>query len=868
MYTPLLRNASLLCCALLSACIIPPTVVRHTRLAAYAALGDLPQNDLLTSERLISQLAVESGPMPPRYLEQLLVDDLARPRWPDAAYRAQLLTAAIRVASRYRAIFQEPKFPGFRADQPRLDLAEAERLVGLPPELRVRLYLAYGLFCFADLQHGRAQEFLNKAQQQADSPFLRALVNDAQAMVEQAAGRNDPARKLRAKAVTQAATYFRWGSHQANEWQEYSQILLSAMAQAATDQATDRLKLVWRRAAGVFDQHIPAAYQYVGTFRAAELLSQVGAGAQALKMLHDWPEQRQFETKHRFHSVAEATAWQCSLGTVYLNMGSPGDALQHLTYCKQHRPVADLMLEQNLALAHERQGGEPDLALARKYYQESRDRFEGIRVSFTQRSVDLAGLAMFFQSTFLRSYHALLRLPMLDRALVQTPADAPIRDLATVDQLLMAAEMVRARQFRDQLSRNLGVQEPAAVSVAALRARLAADEVLLYYVATADDLILIGVTSQVAWAQRILIPRSKLKAAVTALAEQLAAPTLRDGLKQLESATMELSHTVLPDDAFAALVRGKRRIVLVPEEAMSAVPFDLLSQPGATYRPLFADAELLMTPALSLFLGPHAAPQHPLRVLGLADPPIPDELKATVPPLSEAKAELLDALGADALSNPPRYDTSACTGQRHCILLGEAARREFLLTTDLTPYSVFHAATHGFLGGDVTSNIKEPAVLLFGGRGKPLIENFLLASEVDKLRLNANLVILSACHSGEGPSVVGEGVLALSRAFLFKSQSVLMTLWAVDSTATERIVASLYKQMSGNSWSPRELAHALWLAKREYIKDHEKGVQAEPLCRGLKLRSEVIPGPGASLADRPVLCTHPFFWAPLVLMAR
>ena len=93
------------------------------------------------------------------------------------------------------------------------------------------------------------------------------------------------------------------------------------------------------------------------------------------------------------------------------------------------------------------------------------------------------------------------------------------------------------------------------------------------------------------------------------------------------------------------------------------------------------------------------------------------------------------------------------------------------------------------------------------------------AGEASELRLNADLTVLSACDTGSGRYVTGEGVLGMGRAFLVAgSRSVLVSLWPVETFATEEFMVEFYRQIrSGVSKSSARRAAALTIrAKRPH----------------------------------------------------
>ncbi len=103
---------------------------------------------------------------------------------------------------------------------------------------------------------------------------------------------------------------------------------------------------------------------------------------------------------------------------------------------------------------------------------------------------------------------------------------------------------------------------------------------------------------------------------------------------------------------------------------------------------------------------------------------------------------------------------------------------------------------------------------------------YFYAKDIYGLRLNAEMVVLSACSTNLGQLRRGEGIVGLSRAFTFAgAKSVLATLWQVDDRATAEIVGGFYAHLkvAGNN-----KAAALRQAKLDYLKSHRSDAQGAP----------------------------------------
>lgn len=129
------------------------------------------------------------------------------------------------------------------------------------------------------------------------------------------------------------------------------------------------------------------------------------------------------------------------------------------------------------------------------------------------------------------------------------------------------------------------------------------------------------------------------------------------------------------------------------------------------------------------------------------------------------------------------------------------ASRQTATSPELSKYRIIHFATHGVmdlehpeLSGIVLSMVDE--------KGQPQ-DGYLRLHEIYNLNLPAELVVLSACQTGIGKQVKGEGLIALTRGFMYAgAKSVVASLWKVDDAATSELMAEFYKQMFTNKLKP------------------------------------------------------------------
>jgi hypothetical protein len=103
-------------------------------------------------------------------------------------------------------------------------------------------------------------------------------------------------------------------------------------------------------------------------------------------------------------------------------------------------------------------------------------------------------------------------------------------------------------------------------------------------------------------------------------------------------------------------------------------------------------------------------------------------------------------------------------------------------------------ATHGYFGTDLPGT-SEPALIL--STMPPGTDGYLLMSEIMSLKLGANIVALTACQTGLGKRISGEGTMGMGRAFQYAgAKSVLMSFWAVAEAPSVDLVTSVFLHLS------------------------------------------------------------------------
>jgi CHAT domain-containing protein len=145
-------------------------------------------------------------------------------------------------------------------------------------------------------------------------------------------------------------------------------------------------------------------------------------------------------------------------------------------------------------------------------------------------------------------------------------------------------------------------------------------------------------------------------------------------------------------------------------------------------------------------------------------------------------------------------------------LFGADATKERFLEK-AADYGILHLATHGIV--DLKNSSKSRLAFAQSKLSTAREAAALYAFEIHNLSLNADLVVLSACETGFGRIVRGEGVLSMARAFLYAgSPSVVTTLWKVNDYTSATIMTYFYENLSRGMSKPA----ALKKAKMDYLR--------------------------------------------------
>ncbi|HYX53770.1 MAG TPA: CHAT domain-containing protein [Candidatus Limnocylindrales bacterium] len=336
-----------------------------------------------------------------------------------------------------------------------------------------------------------------------------------------------------------------------------------------------------------------------------------------------------------------------------------------------------------------------------------------------------------------------------------------------------------------------------------------------------------------------------------------------------ESTTAEKNESADPEDLAQELARailgplqkqlGRKRIVIIADDALHYVPFAALPDPSAKGgEPLALNHEIVYLPSASVLAelrtlrnGVKPAEKY---VAVLADPvfdagdsrvklarqPVPPPVAKKDVSATASAPSMTETRGDDTLVRSatdfgmtrsggallPRllFSRREAEGIRAAtskypssVRLDFNASRKAVLDPELGQYRIVHFATHGLV------NNLHPEfsglVLSLVDRDGRAQDGFLSLQDIYNLKLTADLVVLSACNTALGKEVRGEGLVGLTRGFMHAGTNrVVASLWKVSDAATAELMTEFYRGMTKDALTPaaalRQAQITLWREKR------------------------------------------------------
>jgi CHAT domain-containing protein len=403
------------------------------------------------------------------------------------------------------------------------------------------------------------------------------------------------------------------------------------------------------------------------------------------------------------------------------------------------------------------------------------------------------------------------------------------RALAQVQDALDELDRTRAA-IRGQSPRYAALTQPQTLSTAQMQQSLLDPDTLLleYWLGTERSYLWLVSPEELISFE--LAPAREIEDSVRRAHDLLKLSHRREARGRTQRLLCDLSRQLL---APVAGKLGRKRLAIVAEGALQYLPFAALPDPDSTAdclesAPLVVAHEITYLPSastLAVLREERERPSPSGLVAVLADPVFDAEDPRVVDGAPALPTGATTALSQSSDDGGPTFHRLPSTrDEAEAILelvpaarsyraLGFEASKETVLSGRLAGYRFLHFATHGML------NTEQPALsgLVLSqtdSAGRP-VDGFLRAHEIYNLDLPAELVVLGACETALGAEVKGEGLIGLSRGFMYAGASrVMVSLWQVSDRTTADLMASFYRRMLEQGLPP---AAALRSAQLEIL---------------------------------------------------
>ncbi|HEX9945149.1 MAG TPA: CHAT domain-containing tetratricopeptide repeat protein, partial [Thermoanaerobaculia bacterium] len=387
-------------------------------------------------------------------------------------------------------------------------------------------------------------------------------------------------------------------------------------------------------------------------------------------------------------------------------------------------------------------------------------------------------------------------------------------------QAFEASEKARSRSLLDVLE---GQPVIPALSVRDIQKQALGEEVVLLEYFLGEERSFLWIVTSSSFASRELPPRRQIASLAQKVHRLLGASNRLENRSEAIRKATELSRILF--GTIAKNLAGKRILIVAPPAlqyiSFGALPADVTTPRragGAWPIPWMQDHEMVVEPsatALVTLRRKRAGHRPPSELMAVVADPVysrADERAGRLKtPSSTRERPSLSRLHfsqreVDAIEEQVQ-------GAQRLLALGFDANRQMVLAGRLSDYTYLHFSTHGSLDTDQPE--RSAIALSFLDRDGKEINGYLRAGEIAALQLPADLVVLSACKTGLGREIRGEGLVGLTQAFFSAGASrVVVSLWDVDAQATADLMGRFYRDLFHKDLAPaaalREAQEWMW----------------------------------------------------------
>ena len=373
------------------------------------------------------------------------------------------------------------------------------------------------------------------------------------------------------------------------------------------------------------------------------------------------------------------------------------------------------------------------------------------------------------------------------------------------------------------------IKNPAPFDVGEFQKNILDDDSLLLEFSFGDEESYLWLIGKNEFNSYILPPREQIESKIQILRELLAS---REMLKdesiedyQTRIAKAETDYLIIAKDLSRELfgqVAGKfgnKRLIVVPDGKLGYFPVSALPLPNSeNNEPILLSNEVVYQPSastLSILAKNTQRKNSASKSLLIFSDPVFSADDSRLSPENKNDLSANNETGekfrfVESLNSLARLDFSKTEADSIVDILGKsnadnfsgfAANREKLLNINTTDYKILHFATHGLID-ESRPELSGIVLSRFDENGNKSDEFFRL-HDIYGMNLNSDLVVLSACNTGIGKEVRGEGLMSLNNAFLsVGAKSVMSSLWKVEDGATLELMKNFYDAMANENLTP------------------------------------------------------------------
>ena len=420
------------------------------------------------------------------------------------------------------------------------------------------------------------------------------------------------------------------------------------------------------------------------------------------------------------------------------------------------------------------------------------------------------------------------RIEVLNRP-NHTPAQKA--ELEKQRQTLIAQYQDIQTQIRTTSPRYATLTQPQPLTLAQIQQQILDDNTILLQYSLGYQRSYLWAVTKTSITSYELPKAAEIETTARKFRDAVTAPASRDNPNQVAKANDAISQIILQP---VAAQLGQKRLLIVGDGILNYLPFAALSLPGKSGEngnpPLIVDHEIVLLPSastLGILRENYSDRQPPNRTLAILADPVFSANDERVKNSSSATTQQAVESANPGLSrsrgdNNAQFDRLKFTRKESQIIqslfpanasteyLDFEANRATATNQNLSQYKIIHFATHGFANSD-RPELSGIVMSLVDEKGNPL-NGFLRITDIFNLKLAADLVVLSACQTGLGQNIQGEGLVGLTRGFMYAgAQRVVVSLWTVDDEGTATLMSSFYQGMLQKGLTPAAALRAAQL---------------------------------------------------------